>query len=212
MNQTLYPPNKKHLANKHIKEYWTTPVPIQKVEKHKNCLITDTNHLFSNGKYVKTGLYRAFDDKHLSQKQKAYILVKNLLFVKNKLKEPHVWIYDCWIENYFHWMCEVLPRIWQCHNEYPTETILLPKRTKEVPFINKSLDILGINYRYYADQTATSLPSVTTVTTTPYWAIMSPHILQRFRNDILKNLMGQNSPPLAKGFSFLEVKRSIGKS
>ena len=53
--------------------------------------------------------------------------------------EPYVVAFNCWSGgNYFHWMCDVMPRLFLVRDLLPHSTVLLPS-SHDVPFVHKTL-------------------------------------------------------------------------
>ncbi|MFC3879375.1 glycosyltransferase family 61 protein [Algoriphagus namhaensis] len=60
-----------------------------------------------------------------------------------------IWIKDEWSANYFHWMTDCLPRIWEGLKQGQTNRILLMDSFKHLPFVTQSLKIIGVEPIYY---------------------------------------------------------------
>lgn len=60
-----------------------------------------------------------------------------------------MWVTDEWSANYFHWMTDCLPRIWEgleLSSDFP---ILLPESYKKLGYVTQSLEVLGIPMVFY---------------------------------------------------------------
>src|ERR1044072_9579735 len=112
MNYDVYSYNRRHLQITELTEVLPSVVPAITFADYKNAFLTPTNHLFVNWKYKPAGLVNPFDTKTLSIKQQWYLFLKSRFFLKvNRLKGDCFWVHDLFSGNYYHWMCEVLPRI-----------------------------------------------------------------------------------------------------
>ncbi|WP_345688002.1 glycosyltransferase family 61 protein [Novipirellula caenicola] len=57
------------------------------------------------------------------------------------LDRPALWITDNWCSNYYHWMCDTLPRLELAamHCDLPSTTLLLPAQLRRMRFVAESL-------------------------------------------------------------------------
>ena len=102
----------------------------------------------------------AFPDNFRKWKRRSVIktYVLSLLLHRGRtLDDPVVWATDDWSKGYFHWLCDVLPRIVLASDELQHATLLLPHGFRELEFVRCSLEALNISRIEY-------LPSDTVVT------------------------------------------------
>lgn len=57
------------------------------------------------------------------------------------LYEPTLLLTDSWSRNYFHWMTDVMQKLWICKKEGITGTIILPAWMRSIPYISGSLQL-----------------------------------------------------------------------
>lgn len=62
------------------------------------------------------------------------------------LDSPAVWITDDWCSNYYHWMCDALPRLELAamHCDLQSMTLLLPAQLRRMKFVAESLRTYGL--------------------------------------------------------------------
>lgn len=62
-----------------------------------------------------------------------------------RLDQPIVWVTDDWSMGYFHWLCDVLPRIEIANEKLQHARLLLPDHLRMLEFVGASLETLGVN-------------------------------------------------------------------
>jgi len=73
-----------------------------------------------------------------------------LCFSKSWKKIPlGMWIIDEWSANYFHWMTDCLPRIWEGKARNPSCPVILPESYRSLPYVTQTLGLLGIQVEYF---------------------------------------------------------------
>jgi len=61
-----------------------------------------------------------------------------------------IWITDEWSANYFHWMTDCLPRIWEGKELAPDSPILLPQSFEKLRYATDSLKLAGLEVIFFA--------------------------------------------------------------
>ncbi len=59
------------------------------------------------------------------------------------------WVIDEWSANYFHWMTDCLPRIWEGIERDPSSPIILPEAFRSLSYVTQSLDLLNIKVEFF---------------------------------------------------------------
>lgn len=59
------------------------------------------------------------------------------------------WITDEWSANYFHWMTDCMPRIWEGIERDPTSPIILPEAYRSLDYVTQSLELLKIPVEFF---------------------------------------------------------------
>ncbi|WP_075590613.1 glycosyltransferase family 61 protein [Labilibacter marinus] len=190
MQQYLYKKNNHHLKVPEINNYWNINIPSHKIVPYNKTLITPTNHLFVKGRYIPTGLYKSFDNKQLSFIQKTYLYIKSKYINKKiRFNDNIIWVYDSWSGNYYHWLCETLPRIWHLHKHNPIASVIIPNRFKKFTYIKESLHLLEIEPTFIDETTTLIADKVYTIKTEPYWGIINPEFQQELAFNLKKNAL-----------------------
>lgn len=74
-----------------------------------------------------------------------------LSFPKKWRKIPKaIWVTDEWSANYFHWMTDCLPRIWEGIEMAPNSPILLPQSFENLRYVTDSLKLAGLEMIFFA--------------------------------------------------------------
>lgn len=60
-----------------------------------------------------------------------------------------IWVLDEWSANYFHWMTDCLPRIWEGLEREPNAPILLPYSYQSLAFVSDSLKLIGAKALFF---------------------------------------------------------------
>mgnify|MGYP000283032622 CR=1 FL=1 len=63
--------------------------------------------------------------------------------------EVAMWIKDEWSANYFHWLTDCLPRIWEGLKKGGAKKVLLMDSFKQLPFVTQSLKLIGVEPLFY---------------------------------------------------------------
>jgi capsular polysaccharide biosynthesis protein len=60
-----------------------------------------------------------------------------------------IWVTDEWSANYFHWMTDCLPRIWEGIELAPDAPVLLPQSFENLRFVTDSLKLAGLEVIFF---------------------------------------------------------------
>ncbi|WP_026966294.1 glycosyltransferase family 61 protein [Algoriphagus terrigena] len=60
-----------------------------------------------------------------------------------------MWVLDEWSANYFHWMTDCLPRIWEGIEREPDCPVILPESFKSLDYVIQSLDLAGVTAVFF---------------------------------------------------------------
>ncbi len=177
------------LKIKEIRSFFNdNSIPDISVIQRKECLLTPTKHCFSNYRFIKTGYIKPHDNRKLSIIKQLYLLGKYIFSPKLKINLPIIWPFDDWSSNYYHWLCDVLPRILHIKNITGINTILLPHNYLKNKVITKSLELLAINYITFEEGYYVKAKTMVLPITSPAWGILIPSIVNESKNAILKSL------------------------
>ena len=78
-----------------------------------------------------------------------------------------VWLHDEWSTNYFHWLCDVLPKIYlmQCYFLGKLPIMLISSALAKLPYVTESLQLLGVNWKEYEIPHITHIKKLYTIPT-----------------------------------------------
>lgn len=60
-----------------------------------------------------------------------------------------MWVIDEWSANYFHWMTDCLPRIWEGLDRDPKSPVILPESFRSLAYVTESLQLIGVEVEYF---------------------------------------------------------------
>lgn len=105
------------------------------------------------------------------------------------------WVVDEWSHGYFHWMTEALCKLELLRSLSIREPVLLPGEYRRFPFIEESLDLLGLPCQYLSELRISKIDQLTTVSfdfpTGNYNCQLLRSLAERFNN----RLPGPAHPP-----------------
>ena len=188
-NYDVYSYNRQHLQITELTEVLSSVVPAITFAEYKKAFLTPTNHLFVNWQYKPAGLSNHFNAKGLSLKQQWYLFLKSRFFIKvNYLKGSFIWVHDLFSGNYYHWMCEVLPRIYLLQNEYNVGKVVLPSELQHASFVTESLNLLNISPVWINQQESHLADNLITTVTTPNVGDIIPELQRSLVAALLKGI------------------------
>ncbi len=106
-----------------------------------------------------------------------------------------LWITDRVSHNYFHWLFDVLPRLWLFHSTIANAqdyTLLLPKAYEKLSFVKHSLNAFDISETtYLSDEATYGINSLLIIEHTAPTGNYRPNIIQEVRQKLLAKLGNQ---------------------
>lgn len=94
------------------------------------------------------------------------------------------WVVDDWSHGYFHWITEALCKLELLRSLSINEPVLLPGEYRRYPFIEESLDLLGLTCHYLSELRISKIDQLTTVSldfpTGNYNCQLLRHLAERF--------------------------------
>ncbi len=80
-----------------------------------------------------------------------------------------MWIIDEWSANYFHWMTDCLPRIWEGLDRDPNCPVILPESFKSLSYVIQTLDLLKVKAEFFKSRENLRVDTlILTARTAPY--------------------------------------------
>lgn len=99
---------------------------------HNNCLIRECHHDYPEQVDGFKGTADFFYWKSLNDPEQ---------LIELDTKNEYLLIHHPWFSNYYHWLCEGLPRLWMVRQKAKNLILLLPEECKQYDFI---MDCLGL--------------------------------------------------------------------
>lgn len=138
------PLNLKPGDEKYFRHEYQKIFPPVRLWNFKNVNVTNEGIIFRGSKIFKQNLITAeYSNKYKIYKYLLAKYIKNKKIILNN-DETYLLVYDSWSAGYFHWMCDVLPRLLSIKSILPECILLLPENYTE-SFISESLKIIGCN-------------------------------------------------------------------
>ncbi|MFC3416102.1 glycosyltransferase family 61 protein [Algoriphagus hitonicola] len=70
--------------------------------------------------------------------------------VKSWKRVPHgIWVIDEWSANYFHWITDCLPRVWEGIRWTPGAPVILPDSYRQISYVEDSLKLAGVKVLFF---------------------------------------------------------------
>lgn len=108
--------------------------------------------LFQRGRMLPESF--AFPHTRASWKRRSVVkfFVNNYLVRRRRRFEPTgIWVTDDWSAGYFHWLADVLPRLFTMRDRLKGLVLLLPYQCKELKYVSASLEPFGIGAIEFID-------------------------------------------------------------
>jgi hypothetical protein len=125
-------------------------IPPTRLLKLHNVSVSAEGILFKNGKMLPESF--AFPHTRASWKRRSVVkfFVNNYLVRRRRrFERTGIWVTDDWSAGYFHWLADVLPRLFTMKDQLKDLVLLLPSQCKELKYVSASLepfDIGGIEF------------------------------------------------------------------
>ena len=97
-----------------------------------------------------------------------------------------MWVIDEWSPNYFHWLTDCLPRIWEGLDRDPNCPVVLPESYKSLSFVVQSLELLKTQVIFFKSKENVHVNSLILTARTAPFPNFSPAIPLRIREKLSK--------------------------
>ena len=144
-----------------------------------------------------------------------------LCFTKSWRKLPKgIWVIDEWSANYFHWMTDCLPRIWEGREREPEAPIIVPESFRSLDFVTQSLDLLKIPIAYFKSRENLRVDTLILTARTATFPNFLPSLAQKTRAKLAANptkspwknvYVSRKLAPKRKAHNELEVELMLRK-
>lgn len=112
------------------------------------------------------------------------------------------WVIDEWSANYFHWMTDCLPRIWEGQEKDPACPVILPESFKSLGYVTQTLDLLKLKVEFFKSRENLRVDTlILTARTAPFPHFNIP-IIQKTRVKLAAN-------PVQKPWKKVFVSRKL---
>jgi len=125
-------------------------IPQTSLLKRYNVGVSAEGILFQRGKMLPESFaFPANREKWKRRSVLKFFLSNHLLRRRRRFERDSVWVIDDWSPGYFHWLADVLPRLFTIRERLKDLVLLLPHKYKELEFVQASLKpfiIGGVEY------------------------------------------------------------------
>jgi capsular polysaccharide biosynthesis protein len=178
--QNIYTPNKRFFNDGFfVEDFESALVPEVKVIELNNVLITPDNLVFNKGRLSVLSINFSNELNAMSTltRTKAFVKARFLKKVVNHKHGVFLYAYDMWSASYYHWICEVLPRLWMLKTAHNDGVVILPDYFSKYKFAIDALNLLGVKYLLTERQYSHRFKTLATVDTEPKWGNAVPAII-----------------------------------
>lgn len=115
-------------------------IPPTRLLKRYNVGVSAEGILFQRGKMLPESF--AFPANRESWKRRSvlrFFLTNYLYRKRRRFERESVWVIDDWSAGYFHWLADVLPRLFTLRERLKDLVLILPHKYKELEFVQASL-------------------------------------------------------------------------
>jgi capsular polysaccharide biosynthesis protein len=130
------------------------------------------------------------------------------------------WIIDEWSANYFHWMTDCLPRIWEGLERDPQSPIILPESFRSLSYVVQSLELLPVQVEYFKSRENLRVDTLILTARTATFPNFNPPLIQKTREILAlkptqtpskKVYVSRKLAPKRKAHNELEVELLLRK-
>ncbi len=93
-----------------------------------------------------------------------------------------IWVIDEWSGNYFHWMTDCLPRIWEGIELTPDRPILLPESYKKLTYVVQSLELLQLKVEFFSPNENLKVANLTLTSRTSTFPNLNEPLTRKTRD------------------------------
>lgn len=179
--QSIYTPNRRFFNDEFfVKDFESALVPEVQVIELKDVLITPDNLVFVSGRLAVLSINFSNELNAMSglARAKAFIKARFLKKIVNHNQGIFLYAYDMWSASYYHWLCEVLPRLWMLKTAHHDGVVILPDYFSKYSFAIDALNILGMKYLLTERQYSHRFRTLATINTEPKWGNAVPLIIE----------------------------------
>ena len=130
------------------------------------------------------------------------------------------WVIDEWSANYFHWMTDCLPRIWEGLERDPQSPIILPESFRSLGYVVQSLELLPVQVEYFKSRENLRIDTLILTARTATFPNFNPPLIQKTREILAskptqtpskKVYVSRKLAPKRKAHNELEVELLLRK-
>jgi hypothetical protein len=130
-------------------------IPATRLLEFENAKVNSKGMIFRRGRFFLDGSFAVASqiDDWAKPKNLFKLFAGNYVLRNSEsFDEDAVWVTDNWSNCYFHWMTDVLPRLYAIHDRTPDATLLLPDWSRAFEYTLSSLAPFAINKIKYIDR------------------------------------------------------------
>ena len=127
-------------------------IPQTKLLKLHNVGVSAEGILFQKGKMLPQSFAFPANRENWKRRSVLKFILSNYLFRRRRrFDRESAWVVDDWSAGYFHWLADVLPRLFTIRERLKDLVLLLPYKYKELEFVQASLQPFTVGSVEYID-------------------------------------------------------------
>jgi len=130
---------------------WQRTIPASRLIEMRDVRISADGFLFKGGRILPESFaFARLRDEWTRARVLRFLVDNYVLKTPARIEEDAVWVVDNWSTGYFHWLADVLPRLFLVRQHLKDWTLLLPHDARALPFVEPSLAPFGVTRVRYA--------------------------------------------------------------
>jgi capsular polysaccharide biosynthesis protein len=126
-------------------------IPASRLIEMRGVRISADGFLFKGGRILPESFaFARLRDDWTRGRLLRFLIDNYVLKAPARIEDDALWVVDNWSAGYFHWLADVLPRLFLVRQHLKDWTLLLPHEARALPFVEPSLAPFGVGRVRYA--------------------------------------------------------------
>ncbi|WP_111670736.1 glycosyltransferase family 61 protein [Algoriphagus litoralis] len=95
-----------------------------------------------------------------------------------------IWVIDEWSANYFHWMTDCLPRIWEGLDRDSNSPVILPESYRSLDYVTQTLELLNTKVEFFKSRENLKVDTLILTARTAEFPNFIPALAQKTREKL----------------------------
>ncbi|MBW7840187.1 MAG: glycosyltransferase family 61 protein [Chitinophagaceae bacterium] len=138
--------------------FFKRPVNYSDKDKEIFYFVDDTENVLEPGiRVVRNSFFHVVTATFLNSGFKNYLKIIlaffGIRYKRRRISSACVFVTDHYSHNYYHWLCEALPKLLLLREKGLNSLVVLPERYKAINYVSESLNSLGWSSAYFSENT-----------------------------------------------------------